>query len=181
MSRASGKSLLGSLLKKHALRVLDDLIDNNVNKHLNKPKPVIKRNKTMTVVFGNNTNSNDTSSNDKVVPQVYLNVGQTVDVPTGDGTTEKKFVSIPIGISIDTMTPTVARGKDPMWLAQVGIKNALLAQLQAFGENMKAGESEMVEGLELQILKRQAPAVAPAAADNPIESTPLKLVGSATG
>lgn len=177
MSR-SGKSLLGSLLQKHALRALDDLISNSVDKHLNKPQTVNKRNKTMTVVFGNNTNTNS-NTDEKVVPQVYLNIGQTVDVPQPDGSTAKEFVSIPVGISIDTMAPFKATGKDATWLAKVGIKNALLAQLQAFGENMDAGTSEMVEGLEIQILRRQTPAEAPSAEDNPITTTPLRLVGAA--
>lgn len=99
--------------------------------------------------------------------KVWINIGVTIGVPQADGTVVDTFVSIPAGIPLDTMEPMVGRGNSADYAALVQAKNWVLSQLQTAAEDIKAGEDQLVEGLEVRI-RRAGVAQAPAEGENAI-------------
>lgn len=94
---------------------------------------------------------------EKKVATLWLNVGfTTTDPETG----EDVFVGLPMGIPLDTMEVRSA-GNSKLMQA----KNALLNQLVALKEQMEPGQTEMLEGLQLQI-RRVEERDAPSAENN---------------
>jgi hypothetical protein len=93
----------------------------------------------------------------------WLNIGYSVTVDTDQGT-EERFVSLPMGIPVDTqeLLPTNSRNQD--WAAFSAARNNLLEQITEYGKTLKPGEDAI---LNLQIQLRRVNEEAPAAtADN---------------
>lgn len=107
-------------------------------------------------------NSGPVGKNGKPDPMVWLNIGSNVTHPE---TGEVTFVSIPFGLPLDTQEPKKLQGKNEEWLQLVAAKNALLEHLQKIGDGIAPGEEEVIDGLQVQIRRRAAPAE-PAAAGN---------------
>lgn len=78
---------------------------------------------------------------------LWLNVGYT----SSDG----EFISIPYGIALDTMQEAKVRGTDPHWRSIAIAKNELLSQLLSLGDQLNQGESKILNGLQIQIYKKQ--------------------------
>ena len=98
-----------------------------------------------------NSNNAGNGATERVKAQHYLNIGyeaEWTDPETGEKFVE--FISIPVGVAIDTMNPREVRGKDPKyrWILQSG--NALLAQLQGMVASLPAGESGVIPALEVR-------------------------------
>lgn len=70
--------------------------------------------------------------------KVWLNVGVTIPGQV-DEQGNPLFVSLPIGIAIDTMKPMNARGNNKKWNELVGAKNWLLDQVQKAGVSLEPG------------------------------------------
>lgn len=104
---------------------------------------------------------------DRPKAQVWLNVGTTVQIPNPEtGEVEDVFVALPVGIPLDTMDAMETKGSNKDWANLVQAKNWLLDQLQKVGDNIEAGDGEVIDGLQIQ-LKRVGSAPAPAAGENP--------------
>ena len=73
--------------------------------------------------------------------KLWLNFGYT---------TNDKFISLPLGLAIDTMEPQVARGQNLEFNKQVAAQNALLKALQDAGFKLEPGETHTVV-LECQL------------------------------
>lgn len=115
----------------------------------------------------------------KPTAKVWLNVGINIPVPKPDGTVETLFVNLPMGIAIDTMdaVPANKGSKDYQFLSQA--KNLLMQQIQEASNQLKPGEAQLIEGLQIQ-LRRVAENEEPAAGENPLLAAlagKLKLVG----
>ena len=93
----------------------------------------------------------NTGTNEKrPQPKVWMNVGytsDTVDPETG----EKMFVSVPLGIGVDTMDPAKKRGRNENYNQLVDAKNELLEMIQKFAGTLESGQDEMLLDLQVQV------------------------------
>lgn len=96
-----------------------------------------------------NNNSNNTPASDRPKAQVWLNVGYEVEVPAEDGSAEKVFVSLPMGIPVDTMEQARVNGTD-RWKQFQGARNDLLGQIQELAKGMTPGTEQTIN-LKVQI------------------------------
>ena len=90
----------------------------------------------------------------KKVAQTYANIGLWMDVNQDDGSVEKEFISMPLGIALDTQQPMTSKSKSASWNHKVEIKNWILNTLQKDADKLSPGETEMVTGLCIQLLRR---------------------------
>lgn len=112
-----------------------------------------------------------TTQADRPKAQVWLNVGTTVEIPNPEtGEVEEVFVALPVGIPLDTMEAMEVRGSNKNWANMVQAKNWLLDQLQALGGNVKPGEEQLVDGLQIQVKRVGKPQTATDEGDNPFLS-----------
>ncbi len=97
------------------------------------------------------TNRNSSAARgDRPQAKVWLNIGYTVPGPDGD-----RFVSLPVGLPIDTMEAQEAKGQNEDWIKFVHAKNGLLKTLQAAGDALAPGEEKIIgmgdSGLSIQL------------------------------
>ena len=111
--------------------------------------------------------------------QTWLNIGVEVDIPNpnfdvnkavsdSNPETVKSFVGMPVGIPLETTEPVVAKGQNQNWLNTVQLKNLILSQLQGAAAELAPGEGVVIEGLQMQIFRRNVAAAAPAEGTNPL-------------
>ena len=111
----------------------------------------------MTMIDTNNapkSPSAPATSAPKKVAQTYANIGLWMDVNQDDGSVEKEFISMPLGIALDTQQPMVSKSKSASWNHKIEIKNWILNTLQKDADKLSPGETEMVTGLCIQLLRR---------------------------
>lgn len=102
--------------------------------------------------------------------ELYGNIGYTsVNEETG----EETFVSLPIGLALDTMRPK-AYGTTEAYNQLMQSKNMLLQDLLALAKDLKPGESDIVVGLQIQI-HRVKTKVEPNADTNSLRNNPTGL------
>lgn len=102
----------------------------------------------MAFKYKNDARSNSNSNNDdRPDAAVWLNVGYN----SVDASGESTFIGLPIGIALDTMQPSKARGSDEDWLKVVEAKNDLMEQLQRYAETLASGAEEVIPDLVIQI------------------------------
>lgn len=95
--------------------------------------------------FGNNA---PTATREKAL--LWLNVGYEVDVQDEHG--NKKFVSLPLGIPVDSMEALSTNSKNEQYALFQAARNDLLAQIMEVAKGVKPGESKL---LNLQIQLRR--------------------------
>lgn len=100
---------------------------------------------------------------DRPDPEVWLNVGYT---SKNEETGEDVFISVPVGIALDTMEPQPISGKNEAWRNLVQAKNGLLEALQEAAKGLEPGDEEIISDLTIQI-RRKASTAAPDAGKNP--------------
>lgn len=105
------------------------------------------------------------SSEDKPKANYWLNVGYTVEVALEDGTTEKRFVSLPFGIPLDTQEK-LPMGRNPQFNQFQAARNDLLDQIIAYASTLEPGD-EAIINLELQLRRVGQPVEAPKTETNP--------------
>ena len=115
----------------------------------------------------------------KKVAQTYANIGLWMDVNQDDGTVEQEFISMPLGIALDTQQPMVSKSKSASWNHKIEIKNWILNTLQKDADKLSPGETEMVTGLCIQLLRRNLVGEQADNGVNPMmaQLEDLKLVG----
>ena len=121
---------------------------------------------TITRPETNASNAPKANAGAKDKSQVWLNVGINLPMTKPDGTTENVFISLPFGLALDTMTKAEAKGNNTEYAHMVQAKNWLLEQLQSAGEKLEPGQSNIINGLELQ-LRRVGEAAVVDPTDNP--------------
>ena len=89
----------------------------------------------------------------KVTPKLWLNIGYTVKSNV-EGE-EDKFVSLPLGIALDTQAHLPTTAKNEQFARFQQARNSLLDQLNDVGKLLKPGEAKLVavgaNGLSIQI------------------------------
>ena len=83
-----------------------------------------------------------TTGTDRVKAKVWLNLGVTLPMQQEDGSMVDTFISIPVGVPLDTMEPMVARGNNVENNQKVEIGNMFMEHLQQWADSDVAeGES----------------------------------------
>lgn len=99
------------------------------------------------------------ATNEKAPAKVWLNIGYTVDAKQmvdGEMKTVQQFVSLPVGIPLDTMVAiALPKGKNKDYRNLVAARNVLMKKLQEISEKLEAGEDTLVP---LQIQMRRVDA-----------------------
>jgi len=99
---------------------------------------------------------------------LWLNVGLTIPVEQEDGTIVDTFVSLPVGIPLDTTEPMVMRGSNRNWLNIVQVKNALLEFAQKTAAGCEPGTGIIASNLQVQFFKKGDAAKASDPLENPL-------------
>jgi hypothetical protein len=108
--------------------------------------------------------------------EFWLNIGYDVEVPYEDGRTDTQFISLPVGVALDTMKKVPVNGS-PVFAAQSAAKNNLLDVLMAHASGMAPGTAQVLN-LKVQIrrVKDENADNSPKPGENPF-IVPLTLVG----
>ena len=119
-------------------------------------------------IFNENTRGNNNNGNREERPSanLWMNIGVTLMVENAEGVMEKKFISLPVGIPLDTTDPMEMRGSNKAWLEQVQVKNALLAFAQKTAASLEAGNGEFIDDFKVQVFKRNDATTAPKKSEN---------------
>lgn len=109
-------------------------------------------NRKIELDLGNVAGNAQGAKDKKTQAQVYLNPGfHSQDPQTG----EMVFISIPVGIGIDTQKPLDIKGQNEEWNAKARAMNALLEKLQRVGAGLEPGEEVELPQLTLQMRRRK--------------------------
>lgn len=113
--------------------------------------------------FGNkNKNGNVGNSDDRPKAQLWLNIGYQTDVVDDDG--KLKFVSLPVGIPLDTTEPLATTSKSDDFRAFQSARNDLMTQMIDIGKSLGPGEEKIIalgeSGLSVQIRRVSVEAAA---------------------
>ena len=98
---------------------------------------------------------------------LWLNVGYWVELVDEQGEIKKEFVSLPMGIPVDTMKTIGKLSSNPDFANLQSAKNQLLADLIKVGKELKPGQTCDDLPLTLQLRRVAEPVKATAAAANP--------------
>lgn len=109
---------------------------------------------------GNTTQTNNNADQPKA--ELWLNIGYTAEGAGKDG--EDMFVSLPVGIPLDTQKPVNAASKNEAYSMFQQARNSLLEQIQKFAESLEPGEAATLQ-LEVQV-RRVEGERAPVQSDN---------------
>lgn len=110
---------------------------------------------------------------------LWLNVGLNIPVQQEDGTMVDTFISLPVGIPLDTTEPMVMRGSNRDWLNIVQVKNALLEFAQKTAAACEPGTGIIAENLQVQFFRKGNAAKASDPAENPLMVDMGKLLNLA--
>lgn len=111
----------------------------------------------------------------KAKAQYWLNVGYHVDVQNAEGEIEKRFVSLPAGIALDTQEKLGTGSRNDGFSAFQSARNNLLAELIALGETMQPGGTQEIQ-LTLELRRVNDARVEVDPSENPFMRKGLKLV-----
>jgi hypothetical protein len=111
---------------------------------------------------------------------LWLNIGYLVAIAvtneTGETVEEQRFVSLPVGIPLDTTEPVSTQSRNQGYAQFMAARNNLLTELQQIGAQLKPGEERIVGGTEnglcIQVRRVSDPASEPAVDEtNPFVKT----------
>lgn len=94
-------------------------------------------------------NTGTQSRRDLPQATVWMNIGYTIKGGGKDG--EDLFVSLPVGLPIDTMQTVSESSNNADYANLQQARNALLAQLVSAAEGFEPGEERLLPGLEIQM------------------------------
>lgn len=94
--------------------------------------------------------NNGSSSQNRPVANFWLNIGYVAEGAGDDG--EDRFVSLPVGIPVDTMEPVSVNSRSDSYREFQSARNDLYEQVMAVAKNLKPGEDKI---LNLQIQLRR--------------------------
>ena len=89
------------------------------------------------------------AKDDRPKAQFWLNLGYTVEVKTSTGT-EERFISLPLGIPLDTQEPEKTNSKNREWAMIQAARNVLLEELKDYAQHLAPGDERIIE-LQVQL------------------------------
>lgn len=105
-----------------------------------------------------------TNQAERIPATIYANIGYW-DVING----EDVFISLPIGLGVDTMRPAKITGRNEGYRELVRRKNRLLELLLGAAEQLEPGEEQVIAELQVQVRKIPADD----STEHPVEETTL--------
>ena len=110
--------------------------------------------------FGTNK-SNEAGTSKKYLPkaQFWINIGYVVEVQGEDGV-EQKFISLPMGIPLDTQERLPTNSSNADFRALRSAQNDLLDQLKDVAATLQPGEEKIIGEGQLVIQLRRVKAEA---------------------
>jgi len=81
-------------------------------------------------------------TSDKPKAKVWGNIGYELN---------GKYISLPIGIPVDTMEPAKSNSNNKEWVAFQDACNTLLKHLQSMGDEMEPGQDISIPNLEFRL------------------------------
>jgi hypothetical protein len=100
----------------------------------------------------------------------WLNIGYTIEVETEEGVTETRFISLPVGIPLDTQKLLPTNSQNDVFRELQSARNDLLAQVLDVAKTLDAGEEKIIGeagGLQIQIRRVNDEKPAIKSANNP--------------
>lgn len=123
-----------------------------------------------------NNGSSASGRQDLPKAQFWLNVGYYCDAPTTEDPQAQRFVSLPVGIALDTMEPVRISGQNRDFNAFQSARNELHQLILAEAEKLEPGQDEILN-LQIQIRRVNGEPVVDSA-NNPYGLAPTnKLIG----
>ena len=119
--------------------------------------------------FGKRSKPGNSSTNDdRPKAQLWLNIGYQTDIADDDG--KLRFVSLPVGIPLDTQEPLPTNSKSDEFRAFQSARNDLMTQMIDIGKSLAPGEEKIIalgeSGLSVQIRRVSEEAAAVPADQN---------------
>jgi 2-methylcitrate dehydratase PrpD len=105
----------------------------------------------------------------------WLNIGYPVEYQGEEGI-ETRFVSLPVGIPLDTQEQLPTNSRNDQFAAFQSARNDLLAQIMSVAESLKSGEEQTLN-LTIQ-LRRVNDELAPVKSENNPFSKKIELVAA---
>lgn len=90
------------------------------------------------------------AKNDRPKADLWINIGYHISYEK-DGETVTKFVSLPVGIPLDTIEALPVKGSNEEWKALQAARNNLMDQLIGAGKELKPGEEMDIGELTIQL------------------------------
>lgn len=112
---------------------------------INANKPTLSFAKT----FGLKEADTHVAKEDRPKAMFWLNLGYTVEVEV-NGVPESRFISLPVGIPLDTQEPEKTNSKNKEWAMMQAARNALLEELKGYAAHLEPGAEEIIE-LQVQL------------------------------
>ncbi len=109
------------------------------------------------------------AANDRPKADLWLNVGYLVNFTNDKGEIEQRFVSLPMGLALDTMDPVSTKGSSDTYRQFQAARNGLLDSLITEGKKLQPGQDFIIEmeGGQLAIqIRRVAAEQADVSPDN---------------
>lgn len=91
--------------------------------------------------FGDKSNTGKGSKADLPKAQFWLNIGYPVELDTPEGT-EHRFVSLPMGIPLDTQEPLPTNSRNVSYAQFSAARNDLHSQIMAVAAQLEPGEEK---------------------------------------
>ena len=112
---------------------------------------------------------------DRPKANFWLNIGYSLVVAgknaQGEATQEHKFVSLPVGIPLDTTEALSVNSRNAEFAQFQAARNLLMTQILDVAKTLKPGEEKIIGGqtggLEIQLRRVNDEVAAPAAEGNP--------------
>jgi hypothetical protein len=119
--------------------------------------------------FGANSNTGSNArsgagNNEQPKAQFWLNIGYTAPGAGKDG--EDRFVSLPMGMPLDTMEPAKLQGRDENYRQFTQARNDLHTQIMEAVSKLAPGDATTLN-LEIQVRRVSDEQAVPVAGDNP--------------
>lgn len=100
--------------------------------------------KMPTSTASNNAQQQGANKQDKPKSQFWLNLGYAVEYQDAQGEDQERFVSLPMGIALDTMDKVATNSSNQEYAALQSARNNLLEQLMEKAQTLNPGESTEV-------------------------------------
>lgn len=91
-----------------------------------------------------------TAATDRPKAQLWLNIGYPVEVELADGSKETRFISLPMGLPLDTMEEVPTNSSNAVFANMQAAKNNLFRQLMEAGSALPEGGERLVN-LQIQL------------------------------
>ncbi|QYW02213.1 ssDNA-binding protein [Stenotrophomonas phage Philippe] len=110
-------------------------------------------------------NQQGNAKQDRPKSKFWINVGYPITVTNDDGTTREEFISLSMGIPLDSVEYKPATSSNKDWAQREAAQNHLLDLLKSKGSELQPGEALILDRLSVE-LRQVKDSTTAATADN---------------